>query len=116
MSKLKTAALASALLAATLVAGPLQATEISGVDVRAHAPTSVVVQTAGLTIGQVRQRVRGAAAYVCANAVINREVAGDDQGWCAFHAADKAMGRYRAALHRGAYQQAAAPVALAVTL
>jgi hypothetical protein len=97
---------------ATMLAGPLAARDLSGVVVETRAPTTVTVQVAGLTRVQVRQRIGEAAAYVCHNAVANRDLDSWDLTWCQFRSADRAMGRYRAALHRSATLVSSGPTIL----
>lgn len=96
----RTAAWLSASLAAVALAtaSPSMAQDLTGVNVTAKAPTSVTLKVGGMDLSTVKRQVRGAAYFVCRNAVVNGELTFFDLSWCADTTRAKAMVAYRAAL------------------
>ena len=106
-----------ALIRAALAAGPVLAEQVSPVTVEARAPTSVIVPLAGKTPAAVRQDIRVAARYVCANAVAMHDLSPLDTNWCSDMTNHRAQASYRQILARdGGSQIAAAGTTLTVAM
>ena len=97
-----------ALILAALAAGHVLAEQVSPVTVEAQAPTTVTVSLAGKAPDAVRQEIRVAARYVCANAVAIHDLSPLDTNWCSDMTNHRAQASYRQLLAQDAVGRIAA--------
>ncbi|HEX5378428.1 MAG TPA: hypothetical protein VFW47_07620 [Phenylobacterium sp.] len=105
---------AVAALALSAISVPIQAQEVSSLQVTAKAPTSIKVEVTGMKTPAVRHVVRIAAVQVCRNAVYNGELDYFDNEWCQGATTDVTMSQYRRAHAQRAQQFASAPEMLVI--
>lgn len=100
MSKTQVSGFLAALACGALLASPLQAQEVSAVELRA-LPTQMTVRVVGKDYDTVRGDIRIAARTVCRNARTLGELALDDLNWCVGKSSAKTLRQYRKLLAEG---------------